>query len=445
MKDKPLEYLEVLEAGPLASEFSVALPSTESVPTLAATRAALSSQLPVGSEVTVFAVPPGGPEWCLAVAAIRPGLQPISCLVWPERSDADASLAEFSDSGSGHIGPGVSRWSLVMEVRFGRDPCADLQWVCQTLDALVPNAVFITDRAACNMRPGDWLRDMARFVLRPKLTDLYTIHAVGDENEPLWLHTHGLRRFGLPEIEILDAHEMVAAGSAVNAAAAIFLDNGVPAPAEVFGLGPEIAAMWLPWEWAIQRARPRGAGGTSDRTPPHDVPAAVLFAPKPKFLGLFGAGIAPLERQRGMQSTSRIFFRTLGETRRMAELARDQLPALREALRLLGDSFGVCVEVKLGHPIEQSADMAGRPSDEREHMWFEVHVIDETHVEATLLNEALGVRGLTKGTRGRFPLAWLTDWQLRSEYGVHTPANVDALLTELARPPSSDRPRSLGR
>jgi len=124
-----------------------------------------------------------------------------------------------------------------------------------------------------------------------------------------------------------------------------------------------------------------------------------------------------------MLSPSPVFFRAVGETQRMAELARDQLSALREALRLLGDAFDVRARDKLGHPISLSEGVEGPPSDDR---------------EPTLLNEPLSLRGLSKGTRGPFPLQWLTDWMISSEQGVYSPATIDVLLAELARQSSGD-------
>ena len=86
--------------------------------------------------------------------------------------------------------------------------------------------------------------------------------------------------------------------------------------------------------------------------------------------------------------------------------------------------------------------MDGRSEEEREHLWFEVHALDSTTVEATCLNAPYHVTELREGQRGRYPLERLSDFAVLSPLGqvgpdhiriVETVANDEEALHQLAK------------
>ena len=95
-------------------------------------------------------------------------------------------------------------------------------------------------------------------------TATFRIHAVTEgegRSERVWLHTHGLRRLGLPELEIVDVPQSAAGtlGEVINAMANAFLCFGMPPAGEPFGPGGGKSGglLWLPLEQALPHL-PRG-------------------------------------------------------------------------------------------------------------------------------------------------------------------------------------------
>ena len=74
--------------------------------------------------------------------------------------------------------------------------------------------------------------------------------------------------------------------------------------------------------------------------------------------------------------------------------------------------------VKLGYRID-----GGKP-DELEHMWFEVHALHDSTIDATLTNKPRQVSSLQPGQRRQHPVELLTDWMLISPAGMINPRDT---------------------
>lgn len=88
---------------------------------------------------------------------------------------------------------------------FGKDHKSSFHFQLKLIDALMPEPVAIIDESAEQIFSGQWAHLAAASNTPPSPQYIYQIHAVTDEKDEVWLHTHGLARCGLPEIEILDA------------------------------------------------------------------------------------------------------------------------------------------------------------------------------------------------------------------------------------------------
>ena len=74
--------------------------------------------------------------------------------------------------------------------------------------ALVPDMLGVMDESAEKMLPSKWVKMTAESHVLPSPKNLFTVQVVaGDNKKNVWLHTHGLNRCGVTELEILESDE----------------------------------------------------------------------------------------------------------------------------------------------------------------------------------------------------------------------------------------------
>jgi hypothetical protein len=333
----------------------------------------------------------------------------------------------------------ASRWSLGVVSHFGDDVLGDFQLQLQVLVAMAPNALAAFDAAACRMHHFEWVKESAASAAPPSPTSLFVMHFVSDEGQPGWLHTHGLARCGCLELEVFDVPRDASRlmGELVNSTAALLLERGYPEPGVALEVGRDLPLLWLPWEEALSTWRPKHGGGRDDRDELHGVPSGVLFAPKKKFLGLFGRKVAlPLVHLPILEG-SPVLYVSNAHTRRMEVLSRERLPTLRALFAKLGANEQFKFLVKLGFPTDGGA-LGGR-----EHLWFELHAFDGETVEATCINAPHAVAALAHGLRAKQPLALTSDWTIFCPLGRFDAERVGVLVHLLDSAPE-EVAKSLG-
>jgi hypothetical protein len=258
----------------------------------------------------------------------------------------------------------------------------------------------------------------------PPAPDAYvTIHAVtaGPAATAAWLHTHGLRRFGVLELDALDVPATLTDAIAVllNATAARFVEEGTPPPETPIPVAERISLAWIPWEDAVSRFGPVDCGGLSDRSGPHAEPMASLG-------WLDGKGrLRPLREIGPRLKRGASVLITAAEGSRQAAVAQHELPRfVGLARRFLGQP-GWAFSVKLGVPLGH--EPADAPSGMREHLWFAVHRIssDGSRIDATLTQNPIDVTGLHAGQRRVWPATLVTGFSVDSPYGSSGPDGID--------------------
>jgi len=172
-----------------------------------------------------------------------------------------------------------SQWAISVVADFGERPLADFQRQLRAVCAAAPDAVVLRDVGAVRTWTAAKAREMARHADPPCHHSLYQTHAVYDPCGRLWLHTHGLRRCGLVELEVLDARagQAVALDDLLSVVSAHFLEAGVPEPGRHFTFGRGFDFVWLPPEKAIAHLPSRGLGSGPERDETHCVAAGVLL------------------------------------------------------------------------------------------------------------------------------------------------------------------------
>ena len=75
------------------------------------------------------------------------------------------------------------------------------------IHTLVPDLIGVMDESAEKMLPTNWVKMAASSKVLPSANDLYNVQAVSNDSGEIWLHTHGLCRCGLTELEILNSDQ----------------------------------------------------------------------------------------------------------------------------------------------------------------------------------------------------------------------------------------------
>lgn len=312
----------------------------------------------------------------------------------------------------------ASEWSLGVSTQLGPEPLWDYHRQLQVLTKVAPEAVVVIDPSSTWVAPATWVRDVAAASVPPSGESMYRLHAVSDDETGAngWIHSHGLLRCGLVELEIVDVppNTTGAMGELLNGVASVLMDLGMPPPGETFAIGGGLELVWLPWEVGIKHA-PRGMWSQEeDRQDGHFLPSGILFTP-PKGL-LWKRYGSPVKYVRHLEDNPVLWIST-GETERMSTLARERFErfaALQAKHGADGENWSFLV--KLGLPIDE----AQGPED-REHLWFQVHAITDDQVDATLLNQPYGIASLHEGDHGPRSLDHMSDWAVICEHGRFDP------------------------
>ena len=325
----------------------------------------------------------------------------------------------FSEADRSKVQSG--RWAICVSTDFGEHPLQDFHRQIKLLDAVIPNTPAVLDGAACSLHPGYWIRDLARTETPPNPINLFTIHSVYDPDHPktpAWLHTHGLLRCKCIELELIGADFEYAGnlGNLINLAAMLFLDHGIAPPDHPFEIGGKMSLVWLPFETGIHKFPKNYLGGRDNRDSAHDHPSGVLF--RRKGLGPFKRYSCP--NQYGpLWEANPIVYISDEETARSTAMAKEKMKFFIEYFNRFQDSEDWIFLVKLGYPVDHpSGDF------EHEHLWFNVHKIQDDQVDATLINEPYGIEKMYEGNRGWHDLQLLSDWNILCEHGSFTPDRI---------------------
>ena len=298
-------------------------------------------------------------------------------------------------------------------------------WMLQfaVTDAVAGDCYALQDMVSGQFFSGSWLADLAETYTPPSLEMGYVIHVVTPEDahgDDYWMHTHGLLKFGLPELEILRAQraQLEQYQGLFNSVSQILLDD----PALWHEDAPllcaqtqhgNIAVRLMPWQTALRSdllapvkkgffrqkiQRFNGDLGEREADDIHTEPALVMFADingRPAHLADLGAAVA--------EDTHVMLMLPNSETARMYYLAKEKLPL-----------FAACLQ---SHPPQEEVwtylmkIRCESPSTEAaEHMWFAVQSLTDTEVTAELINEPFQIPEMQCGQTYTLPLDEASDW-----------------------------------
>ena len=118
----------------------------------------------------------------------------IPDMVRPAHAFSEEELKQIDEA---RMGLGIS-----MEFNGSSTQCFYDQ--IRIINALFPDEILaVMDCPAEKLLSGKWVSFAAKSRIPPSPRYLFTVQAVSNGDDEIWLHTHGLRRCGLYELEIL--------------------------------------------------------------------------------------------------------------------------------------------------------------------------------------------------------------------------------------------------
>jgi uncharacterized protein YegJ (DUF2314 family) len=282
----------------------------------------------------------------------------------------------------------------------------------------------------------------------PEATEdvLWRVVAVGrsehpDAEERLWLHTMGLARCGLPELEMLEVpgRHVRGAVTLLNGIAALCLTETLPPPAGVASVGVNLLVSFQPWQEVVRFLDPGALGSVADRradevpgslNPLLGVRAVICGAePKGQYRRIW---CWPEESVASIERGEAGLYLSPAATRRLARRARHTWGEFATAFAALrarraADHQGPAFLVKAS--VAGGADAEGA----REHLWFEVKDIRGERAEGKLLNDPHLARHLALGEIVPVELDLVSDWRVDLPEGQFGPTTADRLLAAVDR------------
>ncbi|MGL4461984.1 MAG: DUF4026 domain-containing protein, partial [Planctomycetia bacterium] len=210
--------------------------------------------------------------WCEPVA--RGSLKLLEQVQW--RSNDDYRRAK------------ECKWLVGLEGALSsRQPAADYQFHLRVAEAVGRDwSPVVYDATALKFRCVDEVRQLIQPKTPPRTAGLFSIHRLASSTvrgEPhYWLHTHGLERAGVPDLELYDVPDryLSAACELFEATAELWIEFGTPPPQQPFSVGRDLNLAWLPWQAVVSGMPAETVGGWDYRRagPEHTGFRAVLVA-----------------------------------------------------------------------------------------------------------------------------------------------------------------------
>lgn len=313
---------------------------------------------------------------------------------------------------------------MMLVMKFGRDAVTSFHLQLKLMCLLLPDCAGIVDFDSQRIHSAKWAKLAADSVTPPAASYLYSLQAVtGEHSGSVWLHTHGLNRCGIIELEILDSskyhyrqHAIVMGSVACRAVC----ENTMPdEQGKIFAgtlqNGSYITVTWMDWEEDYSSYSSKLPGGIADHNETHSKNSGILYVYRSAADEEHGLcdHISCFDDDFGDDSAALIPAR---ESARMKALAAERLPWARK-----GFDSGMKTLVKLALDTDENKREDCGP---KEYVWFTVTGFDDNQVTGTALSDASYISGLVKGSEAAAPLSDITDWAMNAKGLSVTPDTV---------------------
>lgn len=313
-----------------------------------------------------------------------------------------------------------ARRALNINVLFSEDEKKSYQLQLKLAVTMVPDMLGVLDESAEKMLPAKWVKMTAESNVLPNPKDLFSVQAVVSDDKKVWLHTHGLCRCGITELEILesDVDNYQSHYNLLSAYAIYLLDNKknpeVKDRGAYIGLlinNQPVVVTCVSWTKAILEYKRLKLGGNEDRKNGHNSRTSVIFLYKSEEDERNGV-LSKVNIYDKLWGENPIFFISDEETTRMKNLAIERFDYVKKSFKNKDNQ----VIIKIGLPLEEDGSF--------EHIWFELLEIKGNKFKAKLTQEPYNIANMHTGDEGWYTKDDVTDWLIYTKDYSISPDNV---------------------
>ncbi|MCI8862610.1 MAG: DUF4026 domain-containing protein [Lachnospiraceae bacterium] len=318
----------------------------------------------------------------------------------------------------------AAQFGLAVELEFGKNPLISYHLQLKLIYALLPDVLAVLDDSSEKILSGHWVTLAAQSMIPPSPRYLFTAQAVSGEDDCVWLHTHGLNRCGLPELEVLNSNKetyQTHYNTLETLANRLLEDESVPEYGEPYFLAyvaqniPLVITL-IAWEDAVSCYPEDMLGGKNDREDGHNEDTCAIFV-YPTKKSVEEGQYSSLAVYDEMLQDNPIYMLSTSETKRMKALAAERMEFLFQAFSDKRNH----VLIKLGLLVDEPYRT---DTSDREHIWFEMIDLKDGRITAKLTQEPYYIAGIHEGYVGTYGPEDITDWLIFTPERRLTPDDI---------------------
>ena len=312
------------------------------------------------------------------------------------------------------------RKALTIFMEFKKDSKKSFHLQLKIAVAIVPNLIGIMDESAEKMLPAKWAIMAANSKILPSANDLYTIQAVSDKNGEVWLHTHGLCRCGLTELEILDSDVKNYKNhyNLISTFASYLLDKNyefnINENSTYIGMllnRQPVVVTCVSWTKGLKEYNGNlTVGNVEDRKDGHNSRTSLIFIYKSEN-DEKNQKYSKVSEYNNLWGENPILFISKEETERMKELAKERFVFVKEESKKKDNKISIKIALKTDN-------------DDFEHIWFELIEFCGEKFKAKLLQEPYNVENMHEGDENWYTVEEVTDWVIYTPNFTVTPGKA---------------------
>lgn len=317
-----------------------------------------------------------------------------------------------------------AEFGLEVDMEFGEDALTSYHAQLKIMNVLMPDAVAILDASSEKVLSGKWVKLAAESKVPPAPRYIYTVQAVSGEDDCVWLHSHGLNRCGIPELEVLNStiDTYQSHYNIIETMAGRLLELEEPLEmGEPFYLArvtediPMFTTL-VPWQEAVEHYPDDMLGGKCDREDSHNENTCGIFVFASQE-DLENGEYSPVSIFDEFLQDNPLYMISNKETDRMRNLAAERLNYMLDASK--NDENTIILKIGLEMDEEFKED-----DNEREHIWFELLEVEDGAVRCRLTQEPYFVKNMHEGSEGTYTFDKITDWLIYTKERRISPDDV---------------------
>lgn len=317
-----------------------------------------------------------------------------------------------------------AEFGLEVDMEFGEDALTSYHAQLKIMNVLMPDAVAILDASSEKVLSGKWVKLAAESKVPPAPRYIYTVQAVSGEDDCVWLHSHGLNRCGIPELEVLNStiDTYQSHYNIIETMAGRLLELEEPLEmGEPFYLArvtediPMFTTL-VPWQEAVEHYPDDMLGGKCDREDSHNENTCGIFVFASQE-DLENGEYSPVSIFDEFLQDNPLYMISNKETDRMRNLAAERLSYMLDAAK--NDENTIILKIGLEMDEEFKED-----DNEREHIWFELLEVEDGAVRCRLTQEPYFVKNMHEGSEGTYTFDKITDWLIYTKERRISPDDV---------------------